>query len=113
MKYITIYENTKTYLYPNMKTATPEEVGMEYSAVNIEGIKCVIETDESGIMFYTAPEPIQVMAGRIGADISGCVTDEERLQIISDILNAPAPESEPSAEERIAAALEYQNLLSM
>ena len=42
MKYFTIYDKTKTYLYPNMKTATPEEVGMEYSAVNIESIKYVI-----------------------------------------------------------------------
>ena len=64
-------------------------------------------------MLYTAPEPIQVMASRIGADISNCANDEERLQAISDVLNAPAPESEPSAEERIAAAMEYQNLLSM
>jgi hypothetical protein len=28
-------------------------------------------------------------------------------------MNTPPPEPEPTAEERIAAALEYQNLLSM
>ena len=32
---------------------------------------------------------------------------------IEEIVNTPAPEPEPSAEERIASALEYQNLMSM
>lgn len=113
MKYVTIYDNSKNYLFPNMKVATPEIIAMEYNAVNIPDLICVIETDETGIMFYTSPEPIQVMAGRIGADISTCTTDDERLQAISGVLNAPAPEPEPTAEERIAAAMEYQNLLSM
>lgn len=49
-----------------------------------------------------------------GADFSSCETNEEILTAIEafeDKMNTPDPT--PSAQERIAAALEYQNLLSM
>lgn len=112
IKYLTIYDNTKTYLFPNMTQATPDIVAMQYSAVNT-GSPCVIETDASGIMFYTSPEPIAVIKSRY--DIDSSLSDEDAITVIEDILNAPDPvvEYEPTAEDRIAAALEYQNLLSI
>lgn len=106
-----IYNHEKTYLFPNMCVATPEEVAKNYSAVNIPSLTTVIETDESGIMFYTAPEPISVLKSRHGVNQS--LSDEEAIAAIEEILNAPQPDPEPTAEERIAAALEFQNLLSM
>lgn len=50
----------------------------------------------------------------IGADFSACTTNEEVLSAIEayeDEINASSEEA--STEERIAAALEYQNLSSM
>ena len=49
-----------------------------------------------------------------GADFSECESNEDILAAIEafeDKMNTPDPT--PSAQERIAAALEYQNLLSM
>lgn len=50
----------------------------------------------------------------MGADFSACTTDEEVLAVIEAFENTMnTAEPEPTAEERIAAALEYQNLTSM
>lgn len=112
-KILEIYDNTKTYLYPNMNLATPESVAATYTAVNIPNLECVIETDESRMMFYTAPEPITILRSRY--NINSSVSTKDAIVAIEEILNAPQPEAElaPTAEERIAAALEYQNLLSI
>ncbi len=106
-----IYNNTKTYLFPNMNLATPEEVAKIYASVNIPNLDCVIETDESRTMLYTAPEPIEVIKSRYSIDQS--MSTEDALIAIEEILNAPAPDNDPTAEERIAAALEFQNLLTI
>ena len=110
-KILEIYDNTKTYLYPNMNLATPDNVAATYSVVNIPNLECVIETDESKMMFYTAPEPISVLKSRYNIDSS--VSTKDAIATIEKILNAPEVELFPTAEERIAAALEYQNLMNM
>jgi hypothetical protein len=46
-------------------------------------------------------------------EIAAEIPDTEAVQAIAAILNAPPPEPEPTAEERIAAALEYQNMLTL
>lgn len=49
-----------------------------------------------------------------GADFSEATTDEEKLEVIEafeDAMNQP--DTTPSAEERIAAALELQNVMAM
>lgn len=105
-----IYDSTKTYLYPNMQSATPERVAAEFTAVNTPGVKAVITTDQSATMFY-AIDILPAMAQRLGVDISTMTTDEEKLVAMEAVLNAPQPEPQPTAEERIAASMEYQNLL--
>ncbi len=111
MRYLTIYDKSKVYFYPNMKTASYEDVANEYSVVAVQDMVCIIETDVSGTMFYTAPEPLVVAKGRHG--INQSLSDVDAVKAIEEILNAPLPEADPTAEERIAAAMEYQNLLSM
>jgi hypothetical protein len=57
---------------------------------------------------------MKTMYENMGADFSSAATSEELLMAIEayeDLLNTPS--AEPTAEERIAAALEYQNLLTM
>lgn len=111
MKYLEFYNREKTYYYPSNEMATPDRVAMDFAIVN-SGLKLVIETDEDRIYFYTAPVTLKVLANRVGIDIAG-LSDEEALQAIEDKMNEPLPDPEPTAEDRIAAALEYQNLLSM
>ena len=50
---------------------------------------------------------------RDGCDFSGCETAQEHLDAIEAFEAAmSAPSTEPTAEERIAAAMEYQNALA-
>ena len=105
-----IYDSTKTYIFPNMHIATPEEVAKNYSVVK-SNLTCVIETDESKVMLYTSPEPIAVIKSRYNIDQS--LSDLDAIAAIEKILNLPVPDPDPTAEERIAAALEFQNLLNM
>lgn len=105
-----IYNPQKTYMFPNMQLATPERIQMEYTAVNNPSVPCVITTDDSATMFYSI-DLLPAMAQRLGVDISTMTTDEEKLVAMEAVLNAPQPEPQPTAEERIAASMEYQNLL--
>lgn len=108
MKVLEIYDGTKTYMYPNMALATPEIMLQNYPAILT--FKHVIETDEAGQVCF-AIENLSAMRSRY--DIDKTLSDEEAVQAIQDILNAPEPELEPSAEERIASALEFQNMMSL
>ena len=45
--------------------------------------------------------------------IDPSTSEEDSINKIEEIRNAPAPEPEVSAEERIAAALEFNNILNM
>ncbi len=108
MRKVIKYEGKKTYIYPSGKLATPEQVLKDYPAILIASH--IIETDENEQMFYSYQN---LSAARTMYDIDSSLSEEEAILAIQDILNAPAPEPEPTAEERIASALEYQNLLSM
>ena len=104
MKIIKLWDNTKTYMYPNSSIASPERVMEDFPAITV--FPHVIETDENEQVIY-AIENFAAMRSRYNIE-------EEAIAQIQEIINAPAPvNTEPSAEERIAAALEYQNLASM
>ena len=50
---------------------------------------------------------------RLGAAITDGMTDTQVLQAIEDFEDHPPVSDMPTAEERIAAALEFNNLLNM
>lgn len=102
------YTGTKTYMYPNGALATPEVMKQDFSA--IEAFTHIIETDEAGQVCF-AVQNLAAVRSQLGIDPS--LTEDEAIAAIEEVRNAPVPEAEPSAEERIAAALEYQNLLTM
>ncbi len=45
--------------------------------------------------------------------IDSSLSEDEAIAKIEELRNAPIPEPDPTAEERIEAALEYQNLANM
>ena len=102
------YTGTKTYMYPNGALATPEVMKQDFSA--IEAFTHIIETDEAGQVCF-AVQNLAAVRSQLGIDSS--LSEDEAIVAIEELRNAPIPEAEPSAEERIAAALEYQNLLTM
>lgn len=102
------YDGSKTYMFPNGELATPERVKKDYPAV--EAFTHIVETDEAGQVMF-AIQNLAAIKSQMGIDIS--TSEEEAIKQIEDIRNAPAPDPEVSAEERIAAALEFQNVLNM
>lgn len=108
MKKVIKYDGTKTFMYPNGEIATPERVLQDFPAALT--FTHIIETDEAEEVCF-AVQNLSAMRGIYGIDTT--LTEEEAILAIQEVVNTPKPEPEPSAEERIASALEYQNLMSM
>lgn len=102
------YDGTKTYMYPNGTVATPEIVERDFPAV--ESFAHIVETDEQGQVLF-AIQNLAAIRSQMGIDAS--LSENEAISKIEEIKNTPAPEPEPTANERIASALEFQNLMSM
>lgn len=102
------YDGSKIYMFPNGELATPERVKKDYPAV--EAFTHIVETDEAGQVMF-AIQNLAAIKSQMGIDMS--LSDEEAISRIEEIRNTPPPEPEVSAEERIAAALEFQNVLNM
>lgn len=102
------YDGSKTYMFPNGELATPERVKKDYPAV--EAFTHIVETDEAGQVMF-AIQNLAAIKSQMGIGVS--TSDEEAIKQIEDIRNAPAPEPEVSELERVAAALEFQNVLNM
>ena len=107
MKKIEKYTGNKTYMFPNGILATPEKMLEQFPAILT--FSHIIETDEAGEVCF-AVQNLNAMRGIYNIDSS--LTESEAIAKIEEIINTE-PEYEPSAEERIASALEYQNLMSM
>ena len=108
MKKIIKYTGDKTYMFPNGAIATPERVLQDFPAALT--FTHIIETDEHEEVCF-AVQNLSAMRGVYGIDSS--LTEEEAISAIQDVVNAPEPEAEPSAEERIASALEFQNMMTL
>ena len=98
------YDNETTYMFPSGKIATPEVMRAEFPAVTV--IPHVLQV--SGNVCQAVME-LEAMRAR--HNIDGALSEAEAIAAIEAKLNAEPAEPEPSAEERIAAALEYQNLI--
>lgn len=108
MKIIEKYTGTKTYMFPNGSLATPEVMQAQFPAVLT--FSHIIETDEAGEVAFAVQN---LSAMRSFYNIDPNLSESEAIAAIQEIVNTPEPEPEPSAEERIAAAMEYQNLMNM
>ena len=102
------YTGEKTYMFPNGELANKERVLKDFPAALT--FTHIMETDEHEEMCFSM-QNLSAMRGFYNIDSS--LTEDEAILAIQDIVNAPAPEAEPSAEERIASALEFQNMMSL
>lgn len=107
MKKLIFYDGTKTFMYPNMKIATPEVILADFPAILT--FKHVVETDENEQVFFGV-ENFSAMKTRYNIDSS--LTDDEALAALEEIVNADQ-NADPTPEERIASALEFQNMMSL
>lgn len=110
MKKLEKYTGEKTYMFPTGRLATPEEVQNKFPAAL--HFAHVVETDENGEVMFGFNN---LSAMRSMYQIDKSLSEDEAIAAIEEKINTPepVPEPEPSAEERIAAALEYQNLMSV
>lgn len=108
MKKIIKYDGTKTFMFPNGHLATKERVLQEFPAALT--FTHIIETDEHEEVCF-AVQNLSAMRGVYGIDST--LTEAEAIAAIQEVVNAPQPEAEPSAEERIASALEFQNMMTL
>lgn len=107
-KKIEKYTGDKTYMFPNGAIATKEAVLKQFPAALT--FVHFVETDESGEVMWAFQN---LSAMRTMYEIDSSLSEEEALAKIEEIINTPPAEPEPSAEERMAAAMEFQNLMSL
>ena len=116
LKRYAIWDKQSPVIVPTGKVFTAEEWKSQYPAAALSAITVVCAAGEiNGGFFGTLGQMVRTYENQ-GADFSGAATDEEKLAVIEafeDTMNAPAEPEESTPEERIAAALELQNLLAM
>lgn len=109
MKIIEKYTGEKTYMFPNGQLADKEAVLKSFPAAL--AFAHIVETDENGEVMWAFQN---LSAMRSMHNIDKSLTEDEAIAKLQEIVNTPPEvDTTPSAEERIAAALEYQNLTSM
>ena len=102
-----IWDKVSPVITPTGKVFTAEQWIARYPVAGVESIKVVCAGGEiNGAFFGTLGQMVQMYEAQ-GADFSACVTNEDKLAVIEafeDEMNKPS--TEPTAEERQAAALE-------
>lgn len=118
MKRYAIWDKKTQIITPTFEIFTPEQWIEKYPVAKLDSVTVVCAAGEINGAFFGTLNQLKQMYEQRGCDFSDCKTNEEILLVIEafdDLMRAQAQEvkEQPSAEERIAAALEYQNLLAM
>ena len=112
-----IWDKQTTIVTPIFEVFTPEQWMEKYPVAKLDSVTVICSAGEiNGGFFGTMTQMVQIYESQ-GCDFSSCTTDEEKLNAIEAFEDAReaaalAASQEPSAEERIASALEYQNLMA-
>ena len=114
MKRYAVWNKKDPILTPIGEVLTAEQWIERYPVAGIESVTVICGAGEiNGAYFGTLNQMVQLYEAQ-GADFSKCETAEDKLAVIEafeDEMNKP--NTEPTAEERIAAALEFQNVMSL
>ena len=109
-----IWDKVSPIITPVGEVLTSEQWIERYPVAGVPSITVVCGAGEiNGAFFGTLGQMVQMYTAQ-GADFSACTTDEEKLEVIEafeDAMNATS--TEPTTDERIAAALEYQVMASL
>ena len=107
MKRYAIWDKQSPIITPIGEVLTAEQWIQRYPVAGVPSITVVCGAGEiNGAFFGTLGQMVKMYENQ-GADFSACETDEDKLAVIEafeDTLNTPS--TEPTAEERQAAALE-------
>lgn len=113
-----IWDKKTPIITPIGEVLSAEQWIARYPMAALDSITVLCAAGEINGGFFGTLGQMKQMYENEGADFSACTTDEEVLQAIEDFddaRDAAAAEAaaQPSSEERIAAALEAQNLMAM
>lgn len=115
LKRYAVWDKVSPVITPIGEILTAEEWKDRYPVAALDNIVVVCAAGEiNGGFFGTLGQMVQMYEAQ-GADFSEATTDIEKLEIIEafeDARNTPVDTGESTPEERIAAALEYNNLLN-
>ena len=114
MKRYAIWDKVSPIITPIGEVLTAEQWVARYPVAGVPSITVVCGAGEINGAFFGTLGQMKQMYEAQGCDFSACTTNEEVLETIEafeDAMNAPS--TEVTAEERIAAALEYQVMVSL
>lgn len=109
-----IWNKQDTILTPIGEVLTAAQWMERYPIATLDNITVVCGGGEINGSFFGTLGQMVDMYEKNGCDFSTCTTDEEKLAAIEtfeDAMNTPS--TEPTTDERIAAALEYQVMASL
>lgn len=107
MKRYAIWNKQDQVITPVGEVLSAAQWIARYPVAGIASIKVVCAAGEINGAFFGTLGQMKLNYENMGADFSACVTDEDVLQAIEDFEDAAnARSTEPSTDERTAAALE-------
>lgn len=122
MKKYAIWNKQDPIITPIGEVLTAEQWIQRYPVAGIDSITILCAAGEiNGAFFGTLGQMVDIYTKQ-GCDFSDCITDDEKLEAIEAFDDAKEAEAKAAAEEaanaistdeRIAAALEAQVLMSM
>lgn len=109
-----IWNKKDNVITPRGEVLSADEWKARYPVAALDSIIVVCAAGEINGGFFGTLGQMRQMWEQQGIDFSACTTNEEILAAIESAEDAAnTPSDEPTAEERIAAALEMQNLMAM
>lgn len=110
-----IWNGTDNVITPDGRVWTPEQWRVKHPIAGVEGVKVIIGGGViNGGVLYEYTSTIERYE-KAGCDFSSCETERDYLDAIEAFEDAQreAQKATVSAEERIAAALEAQVMMSL
>ena len=107
-----IWDRETDLVTPIGEVLTPEQVFARYPASSLPNIKYIICDAPISMGVFMEFEATKEHYKPLGVPITDDMTDQEVLDAISYWEENP-PEPEPTAEERIAAMLEFQSMMML
>ena len=110
-KYV-IWDKESIVITPSGEIFTPEQWIERYPVANI--LPTVVAGGDINGAYFGVFSQMVDMYENMGCDFSNCVADQDYLDAIEEFENRPIEEDETiTPEERIAAALEAQVMMSL
>lgn len=117
-KYFTLWDKTSDIYTPGVdKNGKGHWTAAEYIqqkapwAAN-PNVKVIVSAGAINGGCFMEFEATKAAYKKMGANITDGMTDQQVLDAIDDFIDNPPP-ADPTAEERIAAAMEFQNAMSL